>query len=71
MVRRIFEDSIDEVHLEFAFATIEEARGDAQDSGVVLWLGSFFVDGDDSGEMVPEPMADAVLTRYNQRNVQK
>ena len=70
MFRRISQNPTDEAYLEFAFATIEKTFGDAQVSDLVFWPGSYFADGDDSRELTPEQMADAVLTRYNQRNVQ-
>lgn len=70
MFTRVNEDTSDEVYLEFVFSTIEKTFGDSQVSDLVFWPEQYFADGDDSRELEPEQMADAVLERYNQRNVQ-
>ncbi len=70
MFTRITENPSDEAYLEFVFSTIEKTFGDAQVSDLVFWPEQYFADGDESREMTPVQMADAVLERYNQRNVQ-
>jgi hypothetical protein len=70
MLTRVTENPSDEAYLEFVFSTIEKTFGVAQVSDLVFWPEQYFADGDESREMTPVQMADAVLERYNQRNVQ-
>ncbi|MEL7500799.1 MAG: hypothetical protein AAFN77_24615 [Planctomycetota bacterium] len=70
MFKRVSDNPSDDSYLEFAFSKIKKTFGDAQVSDLVFWPGHYFGDGDDSRELTPEQMADAVLERYNQRNAQ-
>ena len=70
MFKRVLEEPADDAYHEFVFSTIEKTFGDAEVSDLVYWPEQYFGDGDDSRDLTPEQMADAVLERYNQRNVQ-
>lgn len=69
MFKRITENPLDDAYLEFVFSKIDKTLGDAQISDLVFWPGNYFGDGDNSRELTPEQMADAVLERYNQKHV--
>ncbi len=69
MFARITANPSDGAYLAFVFSTIEKTFGDTQVSDLVFWPGYYFGDGENSRELTPEQMADAVLERYNQKDV--
>ncbi|PQO46984.1 hypothetical protein [Blastopirellula marina] len=68
MFRRVLAKPNDQTYLNFVLATIERTFGDDQVSNLIFWPGEYFGDGDDSRELTPEQMADAVLDRHQQKN---
>lgn len=67
MFARISANPSDDAYLSFVFSTIEKTFDDAQVSDLVFWPGDYFGDGDNSRELTPKQMADAVLERHNQK----
>ena len=67
MFERLLADTSDNGYLQYVFSTIEKTFGDDQVSDLVFWPGEYFGDGNDHRKLTPELMADAVLTRHQQR----
>lgn len=68
MLRRVCENPSDDAYVQFVFSTVEKTYGDNQISDLIFWPGEYFGDGNNSREMTPHQMADAVLERY-QKNL--
>lgn len=64
MFAKVLSDPSDDAYLTYVFKTIEKTFGDTQVSDLVFWPGQYFGDGDNSRELTPEMMADAVLDRH-------